>query len=107
MPQELEVATADQGSPSFNQRDGRVAQCRCLPRVGRDALASVKGNRDVAIAGTIHAPVGGPHHQAQTPSLLRCHACVWRDPSALQGAPKAAQRFKSAKNVGIQRYQCG
>jgi len=107
MAQQLEIAAADQGGAAFDKADHHVAQRRGLPGFGGDALAAEENRSDLAIARAIRPAVGRLHHQAQTAALLRGHAFVGWHRATLSRLPQSDERLDTAKNVVIQRDQCG
>lgn len=103
--QELQVAAADHRGPALDETNHGVAQRRGFPWIGGDTLFAIKGSGDVTVAGAVPAAIGGPHHQAQAPSLRNCHSRVrWYRPLVI-ATPETDERFDSPERLGIQRDQ--
>ena len=76
MAQKVLITAVDHRGGRSDKGDDRGAQSRCLPRFGPNARLSVDGDGNLTISRVVGVSVGGLHHQAEPPALIRRHPGV-------------------------------
>lgn len=106
VPEQLQIAAADERHACLDEPDHRVAQRGCLPGVGFDARRTVNCDGDLAIGGAVHAPIGCAEPQAKTAALIDGHARVaeWRTFKPGPGQP--GERIDAVEDVVIDWDDC-
>lgn len=99
MTQKVTVAAADQRGGRSDKGDDRGAQSRCLPRFGPNARLSVDGDGNLTISRVVGVSVGGLHHQAEPPALIRRHSGVAARGFPGQHVPEPENGFEPIRQI--------
>ena len=95
------MAAVDESKPSFDEGNDGIAQGRGLPWIGLDARFAIDRDGNLAIAGAVHATVGGAELQPEATPLLGGHPRIARNGTAMQRTSEARQRVDSIKDIGV------
>jgi hypothetical protein len=99
MTQKVPVAAVDQSGGRSDKGDDRGAQSRCLPRFGPNARLSVDGDGNLTISRVVGVSVGGLHHQAEPPTLIRRHSGVAPRGFPGQHVPEPENGFEPIRQI--------
>lgn len=101
MAQKVPITAVDQRSGRSDKGDDGGAQSRCLPRFGPDARLSVDGDGNLTIGRVVGVSVGGLHHQAEPPALIRRHPGVAARGFPDQHVPEPEYGFEPIRQIFV------
>ena len=101
MAQKVPITAVDQRSGRSDKGDDGGAQSRCLPRFGPDARLSVDGDGNLTIGRVVGVSVGGLHHQAEPPALIRRHPRVAARGFPGQHVPEPENGFEPIRQIFV------
>lgn len=101
MAQKILITAVDQRGGRSDKGDDRGAQSRCLPRFGPNARLSVDGDGNLTIRRLVGVSVGGLHHQAEPPALIRRHPGVAARGFPGQHVPEPENGFEPIRQIFV------